>query len=231
VGYSISLIGEFLGDSWRAVNSAARLHLETGHSVGIFPMLKKKGKLISQRSLLELVISQLDLPYVPEIIGEGREPGIPFSSGKFLNVPTHGDRRYFPINYFSTKQRPAQPFSNVFSYQLYGQSNRRMQSFSRPYAIKMIQHLQALGYRERLVGRPLSLAQSIDVMCNSRFHIGIDSGMTHVARSIGLPTYVYTAQLNLDWIGSWHPLNALRLFRTIEELETLLRRDRFLPQL
>ncbi len=233
LGLSYSPVGRNLGDSWWVVNAATRLHIKTAQPVGIYTMTAWRNHLYSCKPLLAEVIEQLDLPYVPALIGDGVPPGQRFTEGQFPLVPTHVPRWPCPgpIDYFLTKKRPVVAHSKIFSYQIYGVSSRARQSFSRPYAVKMVTMLQRLGLVERCVGLPLTLAQSIDVMCRARFHVGIDSGMTHVARSVGIPIYVYQAKLPLDWIGAWHPLEKINVFRTIEELEFMLRRDKLLPPL
>jgi len=82
----------------------------------------------------------------------------------------------------------------------------------------MVLETRRRGFTDIRVGLPKTLEQSINDMCHSDFFVGIDSGMAHVARSVGIPVFLYRGKLDTDWIYKWHPEGSVTLFDTIPEL-------------
>ncbi len=82
-------------------------------------------------------------------------------------------------------------------------------------------------YSASVVGKHQGpLCNSVNALCESRIFIGIDSGMSHIASSVGVPVYL------LEWthrerpelnVGQWHKQKNIKTFRTFSELEKILR--------
>lgn len=50
------------------------------------------------------------------------------------------------------------------------------------------------------VGKELGLDRSIEVLCQSLLFVGVCSGMSHVAHSVGTPQFLYQGKLPLDQV-------------------------------
>lgn len=81
--------------------------------------------------------------------------------------------------------------------------------------------------RATIVGKHQGpVAASIHTLCNSTIFVGIDSGMSHVASSVGVPTYVWQWQHTEDAslnVYAWHRNKNIKTFRGLTELEEILR--------
>ncbi len=78
----------------------------------------------------------------------------------------------------------------------------------------------------RMIGKHQgSVANSIRTLSLSTIFIGIDSGMSHIASSVGLPTYIWywehaeNRDLN---VHAWHKNKNIRAFQDVLELEQIL---------
>ena len=77
------------------------------------------------------------------------------------------------------------------------------------------------------LGKHFSLEECIRVAAESRFFIGICSGMSHLCHSVGVPTFLYHWQgegdsAHLD-IRDFHKAKRFELFRTVDEVRHILR--------
>ena len=82
----------------------------------------------------------------------------------------------------------------------------------------------ALPYPMVHIGQHLGLAGSIKVASESRFFIGIDSGMSHLCHSIGVPVYLYEGRPTELTVHDLHPGKAFKTFANIEDVAAILKR-------
>lgn len=59
----------------------------------------------------------------------------------------------------------------------------------------LLRALSSSGFAPIALGPHLSIDQAIQVMCSSAFFVGVDSGFSHIAHSVGLPTFLLEFEL------------------------------------
>jgi hypothetical protein len=79
---------------------------------------------------------------------------------------------------------------------------------------KLLTHLSK-SYELVEVGLPYTIGESINIMATSDAFIGICSGMSQVAHSVGVPTYLYWWKQ----LGRCHRKKKYKAFKNLEELE------------
>jgi ADP-heptose:LPS heptosyltransferase len=78
------------------------------------------------------------------------------------------------------------------------------------------------------LGLPKSLEENIQIIAESDLFIGIDSGLSHVAHSVGIPNLYLKYFQNKDGYGQrrdihyYHPNKTYQTFNHLSELEHLL---------
>ncbi len=82
------------------------------------------------------------------------------------------------------------------------------------------------SYSAKIVGKHQGpLSNSIKTICESRIFVGIDSGMSHIATSVGVPVYLFEwthqEQPELN-VSQWHKNKSVGTFRTIADLKAIL---------
>jgi hypothetical protein len=69
------------------------------------------------------------------------------------------------------------------------------------------------------VGEHIGIENSINKIVESNIFIGIDSGMAHVASSIGIPVYLYDFKQSEDiYLDQFHKNKNIRKFKTFEDI-------------
>jgi len=69
------------------------------------------------------------------------------------------------------------------------------------------------------VGEHIGILNSINKIAESNIFIGIDSGMAHVASSIGIPVYLYDFKQNEDiYLDQFHKNKNIKKFKTFEDI-------------
>ena len=74
------------------------------------------------------------------------------------------------------------------------------------------------------VGEHEGLANSIKILSESKIFIGMDSGMSHVASSVGIPTYLYYWELerqNVSILNS-HKNKNIKTFKNMDDILDIL---------
>ena len=82
----------------------------------------------------------------------------------------------------------------------------------------------------RRVGKPLSLRESTEILMHSKYFIGVSSGMSHVAASAEVPSYIFlnprlSKRDQLDvyrHLRRWNPYPGVRFFSTRQDLEATI---------
>jgi len=81
------------------------------------------------------------------------------------------------------------------------------------------------NYKTTIVGEHEGeLINSIKTLSESKIFIGITSGMSHIATSMGIPTYVYYwewKEQNLS-VLNWHQNKNIKIFKTIDDILNIL---------
>jgi hypothetical protein len=81
------------------------------------------------------------------------------------------------------------------------------------------------------VGLPKALSESFHLIEQARYFIGVCSGMSHIAATLGKPCFIYFDQENdaqgrireYARLKRWHPYRGTRFFSSTEELARLVR--------
>jgi len=80
------------------------------------------------------------------------------------------------------------------------------------------------NYKATIVGEHEGLANSIKILSESKIFIGMDSGMSHVASSVGIPTYLYYWELerqNVSILNS-HKNKNIKTFKNMDDILDIL---------
>ena len=226
VSYHIYGVG-FLGDCILAVQHALTASNRLGRMVGLYPWGIGNGGLSRWGISTRLVVKLLELLPVDgkvEVIATEVPPEkVPFNWGKYLHVPTYNPWNEEPVEY-ALIRTPWKfgPYGRM-CYQTRGRSAWRRQNFPGSEAVEIYNSFPTLERIE--VGLPLSIDQSVEVMLKSDFFVGIDSGMAHLARCVGLPVFINPNRVPLDWFYRWHRQGSpsYTLFRTVPELRERVR--------
>lgn len=96
----------------------------------------------------------------------------------------------FGSPYFPTKYRWNDTPSNIISYQFDGVWNATNKNMTTDEENDVLRCCHCLGLRTVNVGGKTTIEYKIDVMSAARFHVGVESGMAHVAISVGVPCYI-----------------------------------------
>ena len=239
ISYGITGGGRF-GDCIRSVQQALAASERLGCLIGVYPWgvgnfprvrpwLKTAGSSGRYAAdvvsfLLERLPAEGKLELIAPDIPSDR---VPFTWGKYIHVPTfnpeimtgeHAANEYVK---FKHAWKPG-PYGRM-CYQFYGVSYWWRQSIRREEGYALLNSLPPMD-RVR-VGLPMTLAQSLEVMYQSDFFVGIDSGMSHMARCLGIPTFINPKRVPMDWFYRWHKKDSpsYTLFRTNAELLERLR--------
>ena len=69
------------------------------------------------------------------------------------------------------------------------------------------------------VGEHIGIENSINKIAESNIFIGIDSGMAHVASSVGIPVYLYDFKQSEDiYLDQFHKNKNIKKFKTFEDI-------------
>lgn len=72
------------------------------------------------------------------------------------------------------------------------------------------------GFTPVKLGKPSSIAESVEAMRECCMFVGIDSGMSHIAHSMGLPVHILKANVPVSWIRWIHGNKAFNLHPTVQ---------------
>ena len=238
ISYGILGGGRF-GDCIRSIQHALVASERLGCLIGVYPW--GVGRVTRPRpwekgispgrcaaEAVSFLLEQLPVAGKLEMIApEVPSNRVPFSWGRYVHTPTFNPDPItgepIAIEYAQFKQvwKPG-PYGRM-CYQFSGISNWWQQSI-RPGEGRELLELLPIMDKVRL-GVPLSLGRSLEVMYQSDFFVGIDSGMAHMARCIGIPTFINPKRGPMDWFYRWHKEGSpsYTLFRTNAELLARLR--------
>jgi len=83
--------------------------------------------------------------------------------------------------------------------------------------------LSSTNLKINVVGEHIGLAKSIEIMSKSQIFIGIDSGMSHVASSVGVPVYLYFWKKDDSFdVFRTHTRKGINTFNNFDDLYKIL---------
>ena len=127
------------------------------------------------------ILANLDDDYTRDVVVTTER----FAAGSRFSVRDHHD------SYVPTKVRWAQHETGVISYQLETSTSHRPGRFCNPWLIEDLSD-RLPGYEFIEVGKQhqSTLSEIIQILSRSTLFVGIDSGMSHVAHSVGVPVFL-----------------------------------------
>ena len=109
---------------------------------------------------------------------------------------------HFGSPYLPTARGHVRGASRNFTYQFNGNYNSYLKNMSRADEESVIRSLVRLGLTPIDVGGPLAIERKIRLMSEAAFHVGVESGMAHVAISVGMPVYIILNRVNFHDVRS-----------------------------
>lgn len=204
-----------LGDCWAFISLMCDLSIRTGSIIqcssyvaprmdgqGFDPRNKTKSKLTEIMSLLDMGEARIELVDV----------------GATIHTP---DTTCFKVPYLPTKVRWQPSHHGVIAHQL----TNSQEPANNPRCLKE-HHLKgimdwinvnSMGVR---LGLPMSIKECVEAAATSDLFIGMDSGMSHVCHSVGVPVILY------DWsrIDEFHHEKKFSRFNGSDEAITLMKK-------
>jgi len=121
--------------------------------------------------------------------------------------------------YVPTKVKWARNDSRIISYQIDTSTQHRPDRFCDPWLIEdLSDQLPDYQFIELRKEHQSNMSELIEILSQSELFVGIDSGMSHVAHSVGVPVFLkYYAEL-----GLCHPNKEYVAFRDGDDLKRKL---------
>lgn len=165
------------GDQWAGINlmlNYARHHFDT------IPLLHSTGDL---NRLHKEILAELSYSYSIEL----------------TSLPATHHLSGFDVwatDYFPTKVRWKPSVAHRYCcYQFDGDSAALEKNPSSGDLMILLVWLQQCGFEAVGLGKHLSVAQCVEIASESAFFVGVDSGMSHLAHSVGVPMFLLQHQL------------------------------------
>jgi hypothetical protein len=204
-------------------------HVRLKRMIGLYPWgMHLRNKSVHGRQVSGIIEELLRL-FPPDCGVEIIAPEVPpsvgqFNWGRYINIPMvdpfydEPPCEYLPI---ANSWRPG-PHRRM-CYQFYGTSDWRHQNFRKAEAIQLFESFPTIDKVK--LGIPLTIQQSAEVMRHSDFFVGVDSGMLHLARCVGVPAFANPNRVPMPWFHQWHKEGSpsYTIFRSLPELHAHLR--------
>jgi hypothetical protein len=191
------------GDLWAITSYCCLLSQREGETVYLSKWSTKS--MLDREKEIRDVLESLDDSYTQNVLVTTEH----FASSPRFSVRDHREP------YVSTKVRWGPNNSRIISYQLETLAKHRSDRLCHPRLIKGLSD-QLPGYEFVELGKEhqSSLSEIIEILAQSELFVGIDSGMSHVAHSVGVPVFLkYYAEL-----GLCHPNKEYVAFRDGQDL-------------
>jgi len=98
-------------------------------------------------------------------------------------------------------------FFNHICYQFDGKSGTGSKNMSKNKEREIFECFDYLGVRATRLGSSLSLLECVKAAATSDLFIGVESGMSHLCHSVGVPTFIIANKLNNHHIEKYHTPN------------------------
>ncbi len=188
--------GVGFGDLFVAVNFCAHQSLKTRSPA----FISERGGIYhdhDHRARLQEIIAVMDFPSgcSVEVV-----PDLP-------NAQTHGEPwgyRYFPTR---VQWRREDRLWSSISFQFDGRSSAHLKNPPAEDVAAFESWAAAHAVSPHYVGLPSTVAECIEILASSRLFVGANSGMSHLALSVGVPTFVVEYGVKIDW---WYGPNPVR---------------------
>ena len=220
--------GAHFGDIWLSISSAILFSKKNKETVYI----SRYADYYDRKAIIEECLKALDttnakIQIVDDFQNQYTETTIdfPISRGAFLNED--------PIVQTKIKHNPKD--KNTISLQLaslffdkekknYTSRKNSAQNEYRniPYLELEKIFLNFISFQNlklNSVGEHIGIENSINKIAESNIFIGIDSGMAHVASSVGIPVYLYDFKQSEDiYLDQFHKNKDIKKFKTFEDI-------------
>lgn len=214
-----SLIGSGLGDTWAIVSLLLRLSEQERRPSILNPIYLPAGdesargeKFLKPRNLSTLI----------------REVAVLFeSSGQIEISYLHPnclvtDEMVFTMPFLPCRYRWKPAASKMVCYQLAGIHNAKDKNVSEHEQKHFCKELRNAGFIPQALGLPLTLEKSAQLLSEALCFIGVDSGLMHVAYSVGTPPIMVRNNMSDAQIARCHSNRNFGLCRDIKHvLETI----------
>lgn len=195
-----------LGDCWAFVNTLCYKAIRSGIPISCSKYVsnRKNEKMISAEAKLKEILSVLDC-------GSAKIDLVEDTANVFVTA-----EECFQSTYLPTKVKWSGGRSIVH------QLSNAQQSANCPRCPPMHYYNAIMkwisGHENKRLGLPMSLDECVKAASNAALFIGMDSGMSHVCHSVGIPVILY------DWsrIDEFHYEKKFSRFKTADEAIVLM---------
>lgn len=97
--------------------------------------------------------------------------------------------RYTPLPYWKFKTSSYNKNSKQVTYQF---NRYKYKGLSKDHFTPILDYIKLFGYDLICVDNINNLNELVKVMSSSKFHVSVDSGTSHVAHSLGVPSFIIT---------------------------------------
>ena len=215
-------VGDAFGDCILTLQHALHASDRLGRCVGIYPYSPSGRSKVA--AFEELIPFFRTAGRVELIKAKGPVHDAKSGWGNYATIPMinpYLEESAIEYELFEECWKPG-PYHRM-CYQFYGNSGSHLKSFKRPEAIRLFESFSAI--EKVKVGLPQTVQQTVATMFKSDFFVGIDSGMTHLARCVGIPVFVHPNRISMPYFYRWHKQGSpsYTVFRSLPELHAQLR--------
>ena len=195
------------GDLWAVTSHCCLRSRREGRTVYLSKWSTKS--MLDREKDIRDILKSLDDSYTENVVVTTER----FTMSSRFSVRDHHD------SYVPTKVRWARSDSRIISYQIETPTKHRPDRFCHPRLIEGLSD-QMPDYEFIELGKKhqSTISETIEILSQSELFVGIDSGMSHVAHSVGVPVFLkYHAELDL-----FHPNKEYVVFRDGQDLKLKL---------
>lgn len=179
-GEICSPCGTHLGDCWSFVSYVLKYRIKT---ISVNDHTERK---------IREIIPLLDSNHRPTIVSNRKGARSVWSFGhKYVRTKIHWTDRYY----------------GKVCYQFDGRSSTQAKNLPRQKEFTLIEAIEKLGSIPVKLGSELSLLECVQEAATSDLFVGVESGMSHLCHSVGVPTIIIPSSLGEDFIKKYHNNN------------------------
>ncbi len=181
------IVGAGFGDMWASLHWCLRLAAEKCDRVQVSTLIGSPPT--QERRRLEEMLSLIDAPDI-ELVDAPPTEQIGYECWK--------------VRYFPTKRvwSPSSHIKGLISFQFDGRSTAAAKNPPRDDVEAFNAWIEAGGFNALRVGAPFSMSDCVDMLAMSEVFVGACSGMSTLALSVGVPTFVVAYKMGVSyWYG------------------------------